>query len=203
MGFDIDQMCNHNYSQYNYSHDNKGGFHLICGPSGKDGRSTGNIIRYNISQNDRNTVFVFAGAVDSTWIYNNTIYIGEGLNTNPYGVWDSDGGVAINTFVHNNIFYNLGQGKYVYENRSTALFDYNCFFGKHPENEPEDLHKITDDPRLAEPGSGGTGRGSVDGYKLKSGSPCLSKGKFILKNGGRDYWGNSVSEVKPPEYWCL
>ena len=198
MGFDIDQLCNYNYSQYNYSHDNKGGFHLICGPSGKDGRSTGNIVRYNISQNDKNTVFVFAGAVDSTLIYNNTIYIGEGLNTNPYGVWDYEGGVAINTVVFNNIFYNLGNGKYVYENRSTALFEYNCFFGKHPENEPEDAHKITDDPLFVNAGSGGAGRGSVDGYKLKSGSSCQSKGKVILTNGGRDYWGNPVSEVKPP-----
>ena len=187
MGFYIDQMCNNNYSQYNYSHDNKGGFHLTCGPSGKDGRSTGNIIRYNISQNDRNTVFVFAGGVDSTWIYNNTIYIGDGLNTNPFGVWECYGSVAINTFISNNIFYNLGQGKYVYEKGSTALFYYNYYFGKHPENEPEDLHKITDDPKFGKPGSGANGRGSVDGYKLKSLSPCLSKGKVILNNGGRDY----------------
>jgi hypothetical protein len=198
MGFDIDQLCNYNYSQYNYSHDNKGGFHLICGPSGKDGRSTGNVVRYNISQNDKNTVFVFAGAVDSTLIYNNTIYIGEGLNTNPYGVWDYEGGVAVNTFVFNNIFYNLGRGTYVYEKRSTSLFEYNCFFGKHPENEPEDAHKITGDPLFVEAGSGGTGRGSVDGYKFKSGSSCQSKGKIIMTNGGRDYWGNPVSEVKPP-----
>lgn len=133
-GFDIDQMCNHTISQYNYSHDNKGGFHLICSPPGKDGRSTGNVIRYNISQNDGNTVFVFAGGVDSTYIYNNTIYIGEGLNTNIYGVWDYYGGVARNTFVYNNIFYNLGKGGYVFDPKSTAQFDNNCYYGKHPEN---------------------------------------------------------------------
>jgi len=196
MGFDIDQMCNHCISQYNYSHDNMGGFHLICGP-GKEGRSTGNIVRYNISQNDRNTIFVFAGAVDSTLIYNNTIFIGEGLNTNPYGVWDAAGGVAINTFIYNNIFYNLGKGKYIYENRSNVLFDHNCFFGKHPENEPQDEHKIIDDPLLKNPGTGGIGRMSNDGYKLAPGSPCLTKGKVITGNGGLDYWGNPVSETKP------
>ena len=198
MGFDIDQMCNYNYSQFNYSHDNKGGFHLTCGPSGKEGRSTGNVIRYNISQNDRNTVFVFAGGVDSTWIYNNTIYIGDGLNTNPFGVWECYGSVAINTFISNNIFYNLGKGKFIYAEGSTVQFDHNCFYGNHPDNEPEDAYKVTDDPLFIKPGSGGIGIGSVDGYKLKSESPCLSKGKIILHNGSIDYWRNNVSEIKPP-----
>jgi hypothetical protein len=142
---------------------------------------------------------VFAGAVDSTLIYNNTIYIGEGLNTNPYGVWDYEGGVAINTSVYNNIFYNLGKGKYVLDEKSNAVFDYNCFYGNHPENEPDDTHKVTADPLFIKAGSGGTGRSSVDGYKLSQGSPCLSKGKVIQKNGGKDYWGNPVSEVNPPD----
>lgn len=198
MGFDIDQLCNHCLSQYNYSHDNQGGFHLICSPPGKDGKSTGNVIRYNISQNDGNTVFVFAGGVDSTLIYNNTIYIGEGLKTNVYGVWDYDGGVAANTSVINNIFYNLGQGGYVLEPRSTVHFDNNCFYGNHPENEPDDIHKVTFDPMLVKPGSGINGRGSVGGYQLMPGSPCLSTGKVIPGNGGQDFWGIPVSAFDLP-----
>ena len=35
MGYDIDLLSNNCISQYNYSHHNAGGFHLICGPSGK------------------------------------------------------------------------------------------------------------------------------------------------------------------------
>jgi hypothetical protein len=198
MGFDIDQLCNHCISQYNYSHDNQGGFHLICSPPGRDGRSTGNIIRYNISRNDGNTVFVFAGGVDSTQIYNNTIFIGEGLKTNLYGVWDYDGGVAVNTRVFNNIFYNLGSGGYVYAAGSTALFDYNCFYGNHPANEPADDHKITSDPMFVNPGAGSTERGSVDGYLLRPGSPCISSGRVIPDNGGLDFQGNRVPGDRPP-----
>jgi len=198
MGFDIDQLCNNNYSQYNYSHDNAGGFHLICGPSGKYGQSTGNVIRYNISQNDRNTVFVFAGAVDSTWIYNNTIYIGKELNTNPYGVWDYDGGIANNTFFFNNIIFNLGKGEYILNRSRNVQFEYNCYYGNHPLNEPQDDYKVTNDPLFVNAGSGSIGRNSLDGYKLRLGSPCLTKGKVISNNGGKDYWQNPVSSTNPP-----
>lgn len=197
-GFDIDQLCNHTISQYNYSHDNRGGFHLICSPPGKDGRSTGNVIRYNISQNDGNTVFVFAGGVDSTWIYNNTVYIGKDMMTNLYGVWDYAGGVAVNTFLFNNIFYNLGKGKYIFAPGSTVQFDNNCYYGNHPDNEPTDYNKVTGNPLLIGPGSGAAGRNSADGYGLSPGSPCLSRGRVIPANGGQDFWGNPVSESSPP-----
>jgi hypothetical protein len=47
------------------------------------------------------------------------------------------------------------------------------------------------------PGSGGIGLNSVDGYKLKAGSSCINAGMYIPKNGGKDYWGNSVGTGKP------
>lgn len=42
--------------QYNYSHNNEGGFMLIMGGY----PHTGATIRYNISQNDRDKAFEFA-----------------------------------------------------------------------------------------------------------------------------------------------
>ncbi len=197
MGFDIDMLCNNCISQYNYSHNNEGGFHLICGPSGI-GKTTGNIIRYNISQNDGNTVFVFAGNVDSTMIYNNTIYIGEELNTNPLGIWDFDGAIANNIFFYNNIIFNLGEGVYILNKSPNVQFKNNCFYGNHPINEPHDNYKIVDNPLFVNPGSGDIGRNTVDGYKLKSGSPCITNGKFIPNNGEKDYWQNPVSPINSP-----
>ncbi|MEI8273102.1 MAG: T9SS type A sorting domain-containing protein, partial [Paludibacter sp.] len=75
--------------------------------------------------------------------------------------------------------------------------DHNCFFGNHPSTEPADAHKVTADPLFVNPGSGGIGLNTVDGYKLKTGSPCINSGIYIPKNGGKDYWGNTVGIGKP------
>ena len=49
-GFDSDFLCRRSVFQYNYSHDNDGGFMLICTPG--DSYCDDTVIRYNISQND-------------------------------------------------------------------------------------------------------------------------------------------------------
>ncbi len=94
--------------------------------------------------------------------------------------------------------YNLGSGGYAYAPGSTALFDFNCFYGTHPANEPEDNHRITSDPMLMDPGTVATGRNSAERYQLRPGSPCLSSGKIIPDNGGRDFQGYPVPSDRPP-----
>ena len=76
-GFDSDYRCRRSVFQYNYSHDNEGGFMLICSPG--DSYNEDTVIRYNISQNDginSARVFQVGGGVKNTLIYNNTIYVG-------------------------------------------------------------------------------------------------------------------------------
>ena len=76
-GFDSDYRCRRSVFQYNYSHDNEGGFFLICAPGNSYCEDT--IIRYNISQHDginSARVFHFGGGAKNTQIYNNTIYLG-------------------------------------------------------------------------------------------------------------------------------
>jgi len=53
-GFDSDYNCTNSIFQYNYSHDNEGGFMLVCTAPVSDENigCKGTIIRYNISQND-------------------------------------------------------------------------------------------------------------------------------------------------------
>ncbi len=201
MAFDIDGCSERNTFQYNYSHDNAGGFLMII--SGPDCAADGapyvrlpfckdNIVRYNISQRDETRVLRYVGKISNNTLYNNTIYIGS---TKPKIV---DSGACdvqspVDTFHYNNIIYNTESRKAGYTFDGTNyVWDYNLFYGYHPNSEPDDAHKLTSDPLLVNPGSGGTGMDTVDGYKLQSGSPARDSGMTIADNGGLDYWGNTV-----------
>lgn len=92
-GFDADWNCNNSIIQYNLSHDNDGGFLLICNSGGWEPEwsigTNGSIIRYNISINDglRNysvpksrrpffsPVVHITGPVKNTLIENNLFYL--------------------------------------------------------------------------------------------------------------------------------
>ena len=52
---------------------------------------------------------------------------------------------------------------------------------------------------LVAPGSGRFGLESLQGYKLKDGSPCIGAGIPVERNGGRDFWGNKVPEGVRPD----
>ncbi|HHW00552.1 MAG TPA: hypothetical protein GXX36_13465 [Clostridiaceae bacterium] len=193
-GFDIDWNQRGTIMQYNYSHDNEGGFMLMCCWYG-DSFNENSIVRYNISQNDMCRVFEIHGPVKNSKIYNNTIYVRNGLNTKIYNMdwWDStDGRYPENTYNYNNIYFNLGNGGYNFTNSINTVFEKNCFYGNHPSGEPYDPYKITSDPCLVNPGSGAIGRHTLDGYKLQPNSPCINAGKTIENNGGKDFWGNPV-----------
>lgn len=187
--YDADGLCYGTIFQYNYSHDNEGGFMLICDWGDSVAFNDGGIVRYNISQNDRSKIFHIAGVNTNFEVYNNTIYVGEGNDTICLRDWGTtDSTVAF----YNNIFYNKGTN-FAFESNGTVLtYDYNVYYGNHPISEPYELHKITADPMLVNPGSGGLGLNSVSGYKLLPGSPCIDSGLAIANNGGRDYYGNTV-----------
>ncbi len=193
-GFDVDSFCENTLVQYNYSHDNDGGFMLVCAPGEES--ATGyytkdTTVRYNISQNDGNLAVIYSGNIYNTDFYNNTIYVGEGGNSRIIDSWDWGGAWAQGGIFANNLIYNLGNGEYDLGEIDIEINN-NLFYGNHPESEPQDANKITDDPLLVAPGSGGLGICSVDGYKLKKGSPALGKGIAIENCGERDYFGNPI-----------
>jgi|GEM_PF-848214 len=191
-GFDADYNTNRTIIQYNYSHDNEGGFLLIITPGSTTGMfNNGTIVRYNISQNDKARLIQVFGPVKDAAIYNNTLYVGPGLTTNLLEL-NNQGGFPDGTSVKNNIFYNLGSGVYSLGNSTNTTFDSNVFYGNHPASEPSDPNKLTSDPMLVNPGSGGIGRHSTDGYQLLQGSPAIDSGTTITGNGGKDYWGQPV-----------
>ncbi|OME73426.1 hypothetical protein BSK65_06520 [Paenibacillus odorifer] len=201
-GFNLDIDTMDSVVQYNYSHGNKGGFMLFVDARLTPGVLTGssnNVVRYNISQNDLTHTFNFAGGVTpDTQIYNNTIFIGTGQNTKIIDhEWDDAGNINAPYTFRNNLVYNLGQGGYNLPGVNGS-FDHNLMYGNHPVSEPENTNPVTANPLLVAQGSGGIGWNTVDGYKLREGSPALGAGAIIADNGGRDYWGNSISAENPP-----
>ena len=207
MGFDSDYSCYNTTIQYNYSHDNEGGFLLVTAPRPKRGLHGvyHSVIRYNISQNDgtpgEGPIFTITGpGVHDTYIYNNTIYVPSELNIQMIrmGSWQ---GYADNTRWYNNIFYVEGSATYDLGDSTNNLFEANCFYGNHI-SPPSDPYAITSNPYLLDPGSGGFGMDSVDGYQLGGSSPCINAGRDTgiaynhpdHINGGIDYWGNSLPE---------
>lgn len=94
-GFDSDYNSRNTLFQYNYSHDNEGGFMLICTPGQrKEEENVGNVgtvVRHNISRNDRTRIFTLSGEVRQTTVEENAIYIGPGLDVQAVIVTDWKG----------------------------------------------------------------------------------------------------------------
>ncbi|MDQ6423638.1 DUF4082 domain-containing protein [Paenibacillus sp. LHD-117] len=183
-GYDVDIYSpGTHYVQYNYSHDNTGGFMLTM----PETNASKIIIRYNISQNDnRNNISnaTISLGWPNEYVYNNVFYNdipGQGITVRN----------TEKTYYNNNIFYTGVD--YTYPSR--AKFDNNLYFGH--EATVFDEHKITEDPKFVNPGSGGDGRDTVGGYQLQAGSPAINAGKWIFNNGGKDYWGNPLYNGAP------
>jgi hypothetical protein len=201
-GFDSDYNCQDTVFQYNYSHDNDGGFMLVCGPTPSSWNigTLRTIIRYNISQNDGSSSRIFhisGGAVQDTYIYNNVIYVGSHLN-NKMVKFDNWDGTPDGTHFYNNIFYVDGTVSYEMDDQTNTFFENNVFYGTH-NSKPSDPYEITSNPLLVSAGSGGDGLDSVEGYKLQTGSPCITTGQTIADNGGRGFWCNLLDPAYDPD----
>lgn len=190
-GYDADWNCRNTLIQYNYSHDNEGGFLLVC-DNGASRRpwSAGNVhavIRFNLSVNDggggnASRIFHLAGPIRDTQIYNNTIYVGNKVDV-PMVLSDDWKGLAASVDFRNNIFCVTGVSRYVMAGQEKAVrFLNNAYWGDQPDR-PNDARAIVGDP------------GFVDvprSFALRADSPCRGKGMAIPDSGGRDYLGNEI-----------
>ena len=197
-GFDADYLCRRSLFQYNYSHDNEGGFILICTPGNSYNEDT--VIRYNISQNDginSARVFHFGGGAKHTQVYNNTIYVGPKQDLPLILFTEWQGGNAQGTRFYNNIFYVDGRATYDWGKARDTIFENNVFYGTHIKP-PLDARGTTNCPPLVSPGKGGNGFKSLAGYKFKPGT-AFPSGRVVRDNGGRDFFGKTVSTNEPPQ----
>lgn len=154
-GYDSDNNCNNTTIQYNYSHDNEGGFLLIC----DTGESTlpanagtnNSVIRGNISINDGNRIqptkfgyfspsIHIAGPAKESLICNNIIHVNKKKSpevqrclisfTPSYG--DAD-----KTTVKENLFYVSESSSFHIGTSTNNLFENNYYLG--------DIHEIPED----------------------------------------------------------
>ena len=110
-GFDLDQNTKNSILQYNYSHNNAGPGYLL-GHGVNNTNHTGNIVRYNISENDarKNSSGAIAvwGKVRNAQIYSNSVYLSAAPSGSPRGIFLYNSGVtsmyATNVGIRNNIF---------------------------------------------------------------------------------------------------
>ncbi|MDR3724802.1 MAG: hypothetical protein P4K83_09985 [Terracidiphilus sp.] len=118
-GFDSDYNSKDTQFRYNYSHDNDGGFMLICAPGKRNPRenigNSGTVIKYNISRNDHARIFNLSGA-DNVLVEHNAIYVDsqEDVQVLLVSSWD---GWSSGALFRANLFDIAGTGSYGHEVR--------------------------------------------------------------------------------------
>ncbi|MFB9327971.1 hypothetical protein ACFFSY_18755 [Paenibacillus aurantiacus] len=190
-GFDVDAGNIGSIVQYNYSHNNAGGFMLFVNDTYY---TTNTIVRYNISQNDKKSIFRYSGSINYVTNHNNTVYVGA-ASGNPVmsDYFTKASGSPQNIRNYNNAYYSVGDQGW---NLTGQTFDYNAYYGGNT-LVASDSHKVTADPKFTSPGSGGTGMNTVNGYQLQASSPLIGAGIPITDHGGRDYFGNPLYNGSP------
>jgi hypothetical protein len=113
-GFDSDYNSRNTLIEFNLSHDNEGGFLLICTPGKrKEEENLGNIgtvVRYNISRDDRARIF-HVSAAEKTLIHDNAIYVGKNHEVQMLLLSDWSGW-AKDLELRNNLFVSDGAARY-------------------------------------------------------------------------------------------
>jgi len=209
--FDSDAYTTNSTFQYNYTHDNDGGFMLICCYA-----NTGTVVRYNISQNDRARLFHMAGENENISIYNNVFFTPKDSDVQIF-LWSPNGAKwTHDAHIFNNIFYTagtmsnsiglkrkrLGDGTFLAESGAggsrNIVFERNVLYGTFDDSIPGAWRTMVLDPMLESPGSGGNGLDSLEGYKLKRDSPLSGAGIPAKSSPAQDFWGNRIPEGKDP-----
>ena len=191
--FDIDYAQDGTIIQYNYSHDNEGGFILLC----TDDQPRRGEVRFNLSVNDAWAVeqapcaFPRIGGFDGLRFHNNT-FIGPnpllGFQTlRSASLFDPQG-----LDFRNNLF--VANPPIALPFPCGTSCSNNLFFGMPPQG----ADAITADPRLVAPSRHGNGRRRVGmGFRLRRGSPAIGAGVAIPDSVTVDYFGRPFDASTP------
>ena len=194
MAFDFDYGVQNCTYEYNYSHDNLGGFLMLCpGP----GATVNNIARYNLSVNDglyegAPMIRMGTGKYGSigVQIYNNTMYwegTGYSASLTPDSYWE--GPVIEDVSVFNNIFYGPAVSGSVSTQSGISYYNNLVYSSDGSAQEvyqaaANDENAVYEDPMFVDvtdytTGSwadGETTLGTADGFKIQEGSPAIDAG---------------------------
>lgn len=181
--WDFDYGVYDSVYQYNYSFNNEGGALLVLPDT------SGNVFRYNISQNDfdrhRGAISIDPAATGDLAVYNNVFYRSQG-QYNPLTVANTKTQVDY----RNNIFYNLAGGGY--ENGPKATYANNTFFGNSSATVTGDPSKSVADPQFALPGGATDLLSAIAAYALGAGSASRDSAAVLPDNGGIDIAGRPL-----------
>ncbi len=191
-GYDSDYNCIGTTIQYNYSHDNYGGFLLICN-NGYTYKQPGNIgtketiIRHNISINDGirpyptkregdfSPVFHITGPTENTHIYNNVIILPKESSDNTIVKMDNWGNQwPEKTVFENNIFFSETASKFEFGEDINTLFNNNVYYG-NIQNLPEDLNAIFSKPNFINESVRGSGFEVLKNFMLQKNDSLRNK----------------------------
>ncbi len=196
MAFDSDYGNQNILFQYNYSHNNKGGFWMACpGPY----YSINSVVRYNVSVNDggydgSRILWVGESGSIGHQVYNNTMYWDDSyknIQAVKQGAWISGNATAktSGTDIYNNIFYGDSQE---FVNHEGVHYRNNCVWGGAEKAYPweEDSTGMAVDPGLKDLTATGhtdgafvdgtVTLGSTAGMELAASSPCIDAGQAYM-----------------------
>ncbi|MFF8614027.1 right-handed parallel beta-helix repeat-containing protein [Streptomyces sp. NPDC015350] len=196
-GFDADADNNRSVVQYNYSHDNDGGFFITVSFKGAPTKDT--VVRYNLSKDDGYEVFSLSTETSGTVIHNNTVDASGRVVTvhPPYaGAGDYPLGRIVHIYnnasgieIRNNIFRNRTTAGY--DTANNTVYDSNLYWGTDAPVAPSgDINAIKADPKLVSVGT------DPAGYTLRADSPARGRGAAVAQ-GLKDYFGNPVPGTAP------
>jgi hypothetical protein len=190
-GFDVDYMQDGTVIQFNYSHDNEGGFLLLC----TDSQPRASTVRFNLSVDDGYALNSSpcnepSGSYSGIDIYNNTIVSPDPgfalLGTPAQALY----GPASLSFFNNIVVATSGAGRGF---TCEPGCHHNLFSGLPPAgSEPR-----VADPRFVDP----TRRGSdaAPGFRLAADSPALGFAAPIPADATTDYFGTPIDRSVPPD----
>jgi predicted transcriptional regulator len=186
--------------QYNYSHDNKGGWMSYMG------NSSNSIARYNLSVNDNGVILknMLSTNYAPTYLTNNVfVYDGSILES------IHDEVIKDTVYFTNNIFYNTSQTPTNWNRREggldKAVFSNNAYYeasGVKSPKHPADANEYFGDPGFAgnplDYNPQGIGveniREAAANYKLKEDSPLIDAGSYIAAAGTQDFFGTPLCQ---------
>ncbi len=198
-GYDIDNCSLNTVFQYNYSHDNGGGFLLMCNITCNSKESHHNhIIRNNISINDAteqdSSIFNFTGSMRDISILNNTIYTENQNRYRLFYIADfASVGLAQDVLFGNNLVISKYSDHWnCFEANGRFVFDTNVFLNCPPLPPKDNII----DRNIQQVNPVLQGKASVPGTRLETqafipcwNSPLLRLGKHFEDNADRDYNG--------------
>lgn len=204
-GYDANSPTDGDIFEYNYSHDNNGGFMLFM-------YNSHNItVRYNVSVNDIGTtgkkkLFLFNGSTNNNHqIYNNVFYIinpgGTIFHSAPYGTYSNNIIYAASTATGLTLCRG-DNGQSIPLTTQSRFYNNDLYpgsvFTAFNWGTATRSNNFYDDPRFVNPGTG-IGFPIANGYNIGDTSRCRNAGIFIANNGGIDFAGNSLPTSGNPD----